>query len=318
MNNDLISVIVHAYNSADTIIDTLESIKRQSYSRIELIVSDDASTDNTVEITKRWLVQNNYFFEKSTVVKHKSNMGITKHLTESVKLAHGKWIKTIAGDDMLCDDCIDLDICFVKNHPNCEFLVTNMYLFDDHGKWDMPPGERAYCNYLGRKNPEVQYKMLLKRDVHLSPSEFFSADIFRKYGEPRNPSRNIEDWPFRLHVAGSGCKIYYLDKNTVCYRMGVSSVSRIKDHFFNPNHLENRRQIEKELVYPHIKKTDIVFWWNEIIKHFRFKTIIWLGNKPDRRTSLINRGLLIIQPYTYQRLFWSVIGKIYYRSGKCK
>ena len=51
INNPLVSVVVITYNSASTIIETLDSIREQSYKNIELIISDDCSKDNTVDIT---------------------------------------------------------------------------------------------------------------------------------------------------------------------------------------------------------------------------------------------------------------------------
>ena len=54
----LVSVVVLAYRSADTIIETLESIKKQTYPKIELIVTDDCSPDNTVEVVKNWMRDN--------------------------------------------------------------------------------------------------------------------------------------------------------------------------------------------------------------------------------------------------------------------
>ena len=51
----LVSVVVLAYRSADTIIETLESIKKQTYPKIELIVTDDCSPDNTVEVVENWI-----------------------------------------------------------------------------------------------------------------------------------------------------------------------------------------------------------------------------------------------------------------------
>ena len=55
MNNKfpLVSVVIITYNSEKTIIETLESIKNQTYKNIELIISDDFSKDNTVEICKQ-------------------------------------------------------------------------------------------------------------------------------------------------------------------------------------------------------------------------------------------------------------------------
>ena len=50
----LVSVVVQAYNSADTIVRTLESVKAQDYEKIELIVTDDKSTDQTIEEVAAW------------------------------------------------------------------------------------------------------------------------------------------------------------------------------------------------------------------------------------------------------------------------
>ncbi len=51
----LVSIVVITYNSAKFILETLESSKAQTYKNIELIISDDCSTDNTVEICQQWI-----------------------------------------------------------------------------------------------------------------------------------------------------------------------------------------------------------------------------------------------------------------------
>ena len=59
INEDaLISIVVITYNNSNYIEETLESIKSQTYNNIELIVSDDCSTDKTVEITEEWIDKN--------------------------------------------------------------------------------------------------------------------------------------------------------------------------------------------------------------------------------------------------------------------
>lgn len=58
MEQPLVSVSVITYNSAKTVLETLESIKAQTYQNLELIVSDDCSTDNTVELCRNWIEQN--------------------------------------------------------------------------------------------------------------------------------------------------------------------------------------------------------------------------------------------------------------------
>ena len=62
--NPLVSVIALSYQSAETIIETLNSIYEQTYSRIELIICEDCSNDGTNEICKNWLDMNSARFEK--------------------------------------------------------------------------------------------------------------------------------------------------------------------------------------------------------------------------------------------------------------
>lgn len=54
----LVSVVVLSYRSAETIVETLESIKNQTYPNIELIITDDASPDNTVQVVQQWIAKN--------------------------------------------------------------------------------------------------------------------------------------------------------------------------------------------------------------------------------------------------------------------
>ena len=64
LNDDLqlVSVIIVTYNSGKYVLETLESVKQQTYKKIELIVTDDHSNDDTVEICQNWLNQNNKYF----------------------------------------------------------------------------------------------------------------------------------------------------------------------------------------------------------------------------------------------------------------
>ena len=58
MKEPLVSIIVITYNSSKYVLETLESAKAQTYENIELIISDDGSTDDTIKICKNWLEKN--------------------------------------------------------------------------------------------------------------------------------------------------------------------------------------------------------------------------------------------------------------------
>lgn len=99
--NPLVSIIVITYNSAKYVLETLESAKAQTYQNIELIITDDASQDDTVEICKEWLKENKELFVKTELVTVQKNTGISPNCNRGLKLSNGKWLKFIAGDEVI-------------------------------------------------------------------------------------------------------------------------------------------------------------------------------------------------------------------------
>ncbi len=102
MNQEpLISIVVVTYNSAKYVLETLESAKSQTYQNIELIVTDDYSTDDTVAICQKWLNKNKARFVRSQLVTSEKNTGIPANLNRGIKASKGEFIKPIAGDDTM-------------------------------------------------------------------------------------------------------------------------------------------------------------------------------------------------------------------------
>ena len=73
----IVTVIVYSYNSSQYIFETLESIRNQTYPSLMLIISDDCSTDNTVEICKKWIDKNESRFIKTKLLTYEKNTGIS-------------------------------------------------------------------------------------------------------------------------------------------------------------------------------------------------------------------------------------------------
>lgn len=73
----LVSIPVITYNSAKTVIETLDSIKAQTYPNIELIISDDCSTDDTVQLCREWIEKNGERFERTELISVTKNTGVS-------------------------------------------------------------------------------------------------------------------------------------------------------------------------------------------------------------------------------------------------
>ena len=72
----LVSITVITYNSAKYVIETLESAKAQTYQNIELIISDDHSTDNTVKDCRQWIEKNKEWFIRTVLITIPENTGV--------------------------------------------------------------------------------------------------------------------------------------------------------------------------------------------------------------------------------------------------
>ena len=92
-----VSIYIPAFNAEDTIKEALDSIIRQSYSNIEIIVIDDGSTDNTKNILSD--------YEKKNLIKlitHKKNMGIQDTYNEIYSIVESKFFCIYHADDTYC------------------------------------------------------------------------------------------------------------------------------------------------------------------------------------------------------------------------
>ena len=138
----LVSICVITYNSSKYVIETLESAKNQSYPNIELVITDDGSTDNTADVCKKWVAENRQFFKNVVELYNPSNSGVSANCNKGISVCNGEWIKLIAGDDILLIDCIKTYVEFVESTADVMWVgskhipfrekngnITNVYPF---------------------------------------------------------------------------------------------------------------------------------------------------------------------------------------------
>ena len=78
MEAPLVSIICACYNQAQYVVESLDSVKNQTYKNIELVIYDDASSDDSVSVISNWLEQNRDI--KAFFTKNEINQGICKSL----------------------------------------------------------------------------------------------------------------------------------------------------------------------------------------------------------------------------------------------
>ena len=218
---ELISVIVVSYNSSATIIETLESIKCQTYTNIEIVVADDCSTDNTVLVVYDWISRNALSL-KCKVVAAEHNRGVSANVNLGIKNSTGKLIKIIAADDLLKSNAIEVYYRHYLNVNKKEIIQAKLDILGS-----VPD---TYGDYLLKCykliNSDNQYKNMLKGYFLLSPAiGLIRKDIFSKYGYFDERFPMLEDYPFFLRLSRSGFQFKLIDDVLVSYRISCTSLS---------------------------------------------------------------------------------------------
>ncbi len=239
-----VSVTVISYNAAATIEETLDSILRQDLgaANIELAISDDASTDDTVAVTRAWLDTHGAAFANVVFIANETNGGVSKNCNTVWKAASGDWLKTIAADDILLPNCLTSNLEFVAQHADCSVIVTKMRWFGSIDRVTPEPSQLPFFEL-----PAIeQYKSLRFGSFNFAPTSFIRKQAFEAVDYADEQFRNIEDLPLWLRFTKAGYRICLNDDVTVNYRVS-DSISKSSSRFVNVPFLHDLIAIHKQL-----------------------------------------------------------------------
>ncbi|MBP1593334.1 MAG: glycosyltransferase [Bacteroidetes bacterium] len=242
-NRPLVSIIVVTYNSSKYILETLDSAREQTYKNIELIVTDDCSKDNTVELCKEWMQKNSGRFVRTEVITVPKNLGIAANCNRGVNAAKGTWIKFIAGDDILTADCVDAFVNFVKLNKEARVVESKSlffrYVFDESNFYHIEDqgGDKFFSLETGANE---QYNILLRRNPIHGPSVFLNKKAVIEVDGFDERFPYVDDHPMWLKLTQAGYRFYFMDRITVFYRTHDASVyaSIGKDKIYNTFYLK--------------------------------------------------------------------------------
>ena len=169
----LVSVIISAFNAENTIEKSVESISDQSYKNLEILVSDDCSTDNTYEM----LMKMNSKDERIVVIKNQKNLGLTKSLNNLLNLARGEYIARHDADDISKKIRIERQLNYLleKNFDAVCCLAKII------GEERIIPNISKFVNpkfVMKIKNPFIHGTLLIKREIIQSVGNYDERFLF--------------------------------------------------------------------------------------------------------------------------------------------
>lgn len=124
LNDVLVSVLIPTYNCSNTIIKALDSVKNQTYKNLEIIIIDDFSSDNTLDIVNEY--QSNNSFLSIKIITKKENFGPAHSRNIGIIEAKGKYIALLDSDDFFENNKLEVQIGYLEN--NQQVFGTSCYL----------------------------------------------------------------------------------------------------------------------------------------------------------------------------------------------
>jgi glycosyltransferase involved in cell wall biosynthesis len=173
----LVTVICLCYNHADFVVEALESVLNQTHRNVELIIADDFSTDNSVEVIQNWLK----IHSEIPFIINTENLGNTTTFNKCLKITKGAYIIDLAADDVLKPNCITIQLKGFEEsayenlgivYGNAELITENGIYIADYFPTDatgkcikqQPTGD-IYINLLNGKTKLCSISALTKRAV---------------------------------------------------------------------------------------------------------------------------------------------------------
>ena len=299
-NSPLVSIVVITYNSSKYVVETLESVKAQTYRNIELIVSDDCSTDNTVEVCRNWIEENKERFVRTELLTPNKNTGVSANCNRGVKAARGEWVKIIAGDDLLLDGCVEVNISNLVDGEYFYFsdlkILSNSTLREERIRKIV-----ATRNYYFEGD---QFYNFLKYEIGLSsPTWFLNRGELVKNGCFDETYKHFEDGPLAFKLLQRGYTFHYIRMETVVYRIHGDSVAYNKGVIVNPLFSESIRHFMIKEQIPELKKRKMYLEvWHEYLRLLYMWMAVTLCNKRSLLT-IPFKFVFLLSPIFYMRRF---------------
>ncbi len=203
--NDLVSVVIPCYNQAEYLEEAVESVIRQTYANIEIIIVNDGSPDNTEEVSLA--LQQKYPLAINVVSQ--ANSGPAAARNNGISQAHGEYILCLDADDILHPEMIRLCLdAMLENDADIVYIDLQCF-----GTSDVLAKKKAFSeNHILYENLPPQ-------------SSLYKKEVWRKtHGYKQNMKENYEDWEFWINAYKHNFKFYYLEETLMHYR--VKEVSR--------------------------------------------------------------------------------------------
>ncbi|HDR7367087.1 glycosyltransferase family 2 protein [Bacillus toyonensis] len=248
--NTMISIIIPTYNAERFILNTINSVKTQTYKNWEIIIIDDCSSDKTLQIVK----EQQAIDKRIRIIKLKNNSGAAIARNTGINSSKGKYVAFLDSDDLWLPEKLEKQLAFMQEN-DIAFSFTSYQIINQDGT---PTDKFVHV-------PEkINYNGLLKNTIIGCLTVMIDVE---KLGKIQMPNiRTRQDTATWLKILKQGHYAYGLDEVLSKYRKVENSISSKKFKMAKMN-WKLYREIEG-LSIPRSAWCFVNYSLNGIIKHF--------------------------------------------------
>jgi len=210
----LVSIVMPAYNRADTISEAIDSVLAQTYPHFELIVVDDGSTDATRDVVR------SYRDERVRLIPLGSRHGVSAARNAALREARGDFITYLDSDNLMDRHFLRAFMGAFYRLPDAEAIYCAQYVYEG-------PSKRLKSIRFGAYN-----KSALRNHNYIDLNTFMhKADVLSRAGMFDESLRRLVDWDFIERISET-CKMYSAPLLLSHYRLGAASnsITLIEDY----------------------------------------------------------------------------------------
>ncbi len=211
----LITIVVNCYNRADMVRTALDSVLNQTYRPIELVIVDDESKDNTMEVVEQWRSEHPDTNDFTSIAKSFPNGKPSLSRNRGLELAHGDYIQFVDDDDWIYPNAVQAKADYAKQHPDYDLIVNQLDYYRN--------GKKFNSTHLTLPNdPKDMVEHLLRNECLLVATLMFKTKVLRDIGCWKADLFFAMDMEITMRLALNGGTIGLVDQSLGAYRFHSS------------------------------------------------------------------------------------------------
>lgn len=209
-----VSVVMGIYNCEKTLKESMDSLLNQTYDSFEIIICEDGSKDNTLQIAKDYVQK---YPKKMRLIQNETNRGLAYSLNKCIEVSTGEYIARMDADDIAYKDRLEKQMNYLETHPDCALVGSQAFLFNEEGIWGVRKTKR-----------DPLKKDFLFGSQFIHPTIIIKKEILNQVGNytVSKATLRAEDYDLFMRLYAAGFVGHNLEEILLNYREDTTTFKR--------------------------------------------------------------------------------------------